>query len=284
MLGQRFDFATFDANDIVPTRGAMDERGRAVTLQSIANSRATPDMFGSGYYEMLARQITADLQAIRDRLRPGQRARLLSKGISFGVLARNPDGSWNISRIEGLPPESTASPDAQHPPSLLILPFSQAGAFVSRRVFTVNAFNHQGYSYLATNLDMSAEYYHSEINQDLLNSGSVFSQHQCGASGYISWQNLHDQTIRHESGAAASHYSEYVGALNSNNPGTYFESQIANPTINAQTFFQGVRNQLTSTYNSIGSTASQENIPPVNYSPANVLLGNAANGGYTPCH
>ncbi len=145
VLGQRFDFATFDANDILPTRGAMDENGRAVTLQSIANSRATPDMFGSGYYEMLARQITADLQTIRDSLRPGQQTRLTSKGISFGVLTRNLDGSWNTSAVEGLPPESTASPDAQHPPSLLILPFSQAGAFISLRVFTINAFNqHHG--------------------------------------------------------------------------------------------------------------------------------------------
>lgn len=145
VLGQRFDFATFNGADAVLTGGAVDERGTPVTLQSMANSRSTPDMFGSGYYEMLARQITADLQKIRDGLRPGQRASLVSKGISFGVLARNADGSWNASAVQGLPPESTDSSDAQHPPSLLILPFSQAGAVVSLRVFTVNAFNqHEG--------------------------------------------------------------------------------------------------------------------------------------------
>lgn len=145
MLGQRFDFATFNPNDIVPTQGGVDERGIAVTLQSIANSRTTIDMFGSGYYEMLARQITADLESIRDCLQPGQQARLLSKGISFGILARNVDGSWNTAAVQGLPPESVASSDAQHPPSLLILPFHQAGAVVSLRVFTVNAFNqHHG--------------------------------------------------------------------------------------------------------------------------------------------
>ncbi|HEX7362283.1 MAG TPA: di-heme oxidoredictase family protein [Bryobacteraceae bacterium] len=141
VLGQRFDFATFNPNDVVPTDGAVDERGEPVTLQSIANGRSTPGMFGSGYYEMLARQITADLQSIRDRLRPGQRAALMSKGISFGVLARNPDGSWDTSAVQGLPPQSTASSDADHPPSLLILPFSQAGNVVSLRVFTINAFN-----------------------------------------------------------------------------------------------------------------------------------------------
>lgn len=145
VLGQRFDFATFNASDPILTRGSLDERGTAVTLQSIANSRATPDMFGSGYYEMLARQITADLQAIRNSLQPGEHARLTSKGISYGVLSRNGDRSWNTSAVEGLAPASIASSDAQHPPSLVIQPFSQAGAFVSLRVFTVNAFNqHHG--------------------------------------------------------------------------------------------------------------------------------------------
>ncbi|HEY3457023.1 MAG TPA: di-heme oxidoredictase family protein [Bryobacteraceae bacterium] len=142
VLGQRFDFITFDGNDVVAGRGAMDEHGRAATLQTIANGRSTVDMFGAGYYEMLARQITADLQAIRDRLQPGQQASLHSKGILFGVLARNADGSWNTAGVEGLCPESLVSLDAAHPPSLLILPFHQAGGTVSLRVFTNDAFNH----------------------------------------------------------------------------------------------------------------------------------------------
>lgn len=145
VLGQRFDFATFDGSDVIPTDGAVDERGAAVTLQSIANSRSTPDMFGSGYYEMLARQITADLEGIRDSIRAGGLAKLVSKGISFGVLSRNADGSWNTSGVTGLAPQSLATSGAQSPPSLIIQPFSQAGAFVSLRVFTVNAFNqHHG--------------------------------------------------------------------------------------------------------------------------------------------
>jgi hypothetical protein len=46
--------------------------GRPVTLQSIASSRITIGMFGSGFIEMLARQITHDLQTIRDTIAPGQ--------------------------------------------------------------------------------------------------------------------------------------------------------------------------------------------------------------------
>lgn len=145
VLGQRFDFVTFDSADRIPTAGSVDERGASVTLQTLANSRSTIGMFGAGFYEMLARQITGDLQAIRDRLAPGQRASLFSKGIAFGTLARNPDGTWNTAAVEGLPPQSLASSDARHPPSLLILPFHQSGSTVSLRVFTNDAFNqHHG--------------------------------------------------------------------------------------------------------------------------------------------
>lgn len=142
VTGQRFDFATFDSNDAVPTGGGLDETGTPVTLQTIANSRNTLGMFGSGYIEMLAREMTADLQTIRDRLAPGQSTPLSSKGIAFGVLARYPDGSWNIDGVEGLPPTSLTSTSADSPPNLIIRPFHQAGAVVSIREFTNNAFNH----------------------------------------------------------------------------------------------------------------------------------------------
>lgn len=145
VLGQRFDFLTFNPSDVTATRGGVDERGQPVTLQSVANSRSTTDMFGAGYYEMLARQITADLQAARDRLPPGQSVALVSKGISFGALSRGADGSWNTTAVQGLPPQSLASADAQDPPSLLILPFHQSGSTVSLRVFNNDAFNqHHG--------------------------------------------------------------------------------------------------------------------------------------------
>src|SRR5207237_141740 len=64
VLGQRFDFATFDGNDAMPTRGVANEQGAPSQLQSIANSRATLGMSGSGFIEMLAQEMTRDLQAI----------------------------------------------------------------------------------------------------------------------------------------------------------------------------------------------------------------------------
>jgi hypothetical protein len=71
VLGQRFDFATFDSADMTPTGGEMNETGAPSQLQSMASSRATLGMFGSGSIEMLARQITEDLQAIRNATPPG---------------------------------------------------------------------------------------------------------------------------------------------------------------------------------------------------------------------
>jgi len=60
VLGQRFDFVTFDPADTLPTLGTIDETGQAATLHDAANFRATTGLFGSGYLEMLARQITEE--------------------------------------------------------------------------------------------------------------------------------------------------------------------------------------------------------------------------------
>lgn len=142
VLAQRFDFATFDGNDVFPTRGALDERGLPVTAQTIANSRASLGMFGSGFIEMLARQMTLELQAVRDRIPAGGSRRLVTKGVSFGTLARFADGGWDVSRVEGLPAPSLATAGSLAPPSLAIRPFHQSGSVVSLRQFTNNAFNH----------------------------------------------------------------------------------------------------------------------------------------------
>jgi hypothetical protein len=138
VLGHRFDFATFNPLDTTTTGGIFDEQSVAANLQNIANSRNTLGMFGSGFIEMLARQITTDLQAIRNTISPGRNAQLVSKGISFGTLARNVDGTWNTSAVVGLATPSLAS----DPPSLIVRPFHQAGAVISLRQFTNNAMNH----------------------------------------------------------------------------------------------------------------------------------------------
>lgn len=138
VAAQRFDAASFDhLGDAVSMSGAFDFQGNPVTLSTIGNYRATLGMFGSGYIEMLARQITADLQFIRDSLAIGESAALASKGISFGTLTRTANG-YDVSGVQGLPPQSLAPAK----PSLVINPFHQSGSVVSLRQFTNNAFNH----------------------------------------------------------------------------------------------------------------------------------------------
>jgi Di-haem oxidoreductase, putative peroxidase len=145
VLGQRFDFLTFDQSDHVPTAGAVDESQKSVTLQNVANLRRTTGMFGAGYLEMLARQITADLQAIRDSLRLGESRELVSKGVSFGWLTRQKDGSWDTSRVEGLPRASIVAPTPVDRPTLILRPWHQASNVVSLREFSNTAFNqHHG--------------------------------------------------------------------------------------------------------------------------------------------
>ncbi|MEZ4622450.1 MAG: hypothetical protein R2867_44075 [Caldilineaceae bacterium] len=161
VLGQRFDFATFDANDTVPLRGTVNEVGEQVTLQTIANSRATPGMFGSGYIEMLTRQMTTDLQAIRNTIQPGETKALITKGVSFGALRRNLDGTWDTSAVEGLILSSLVSSGPLDPPTLVICPFHQASAVISLRQFTNNAFNHhhgiQSEERFGENIDADAD-------------------------------------------------------------------------------------------------------------------------------
>jgi len=141
VLGQRFDFVDFDPNDMTPLRGRVDETGQPVALDDLANFRASLGMYGAGYVELLARQMTAELQARRDALAPGSAVALVAKGISFGQLARAADGSYDASGVTGLSAGSVATPSGAKP-SLVLKPFHQAGAVTSLRQFSNNAFNH----------------------------------------------------------------------------------------------------------------------------------------------
>jgi cytochrome c peroxidase len=142
VLGQRFDSATFDPSDKLPTRGAVDEAGQLASLQTIANLRSSTGMFGAGYLEMIARQMTEDLQHIRDGIRLGETKELIAKGVSFGKLTLTEKGLWDTSRVTGLPRLSLLSTGSHDPPTLAIRPWHQASHIVSLREFTNTAFNH----------------------------------------------------------------------------------------------------------------------------------------------
>jgi hypothetical protein len=104
---------------------------------SVANERNTLGMFGSGAIEMLAREMSQELQRIRDnaiitaRL-TGQTvaSSLDTKGVNFGTLTVFPDGTADTSQIQGVNID------------LVVRPFNQKGTVLSLRIFTNNAMNH----------------------------------------------------------------------------------------------------------------------------------------------
>src|ERR1017187_598686 len=145
VLAQRFDFADFNRKDALATKGSAAEDLRPVTPDDVGNLRRTTGMFGAGYLEMLARQMTAELQQIRGKIKRGETKELVAKGIHFGRLTLTREGLWDMSHVEGLPRLSLLSPGSNNPPTLVIRPWHQAGNVVSIREFTNNAFNqHHG--------------------------------------------------------------------------------------------------------------------------------------------
>ncbi|MEH6728501.1 MAG: hypothetical protein V7703_20325 [Hyphomicrobiales bacterium] len=107
------------------------------TDPQFSNERNTNHLFGSGLVELLAREMSADLQAIRRealnlarKTGEEQRLTLMSKGIRFGWITAKPDGLVALKEIDGVDTD------------LVIRPFSQKGVMTSLRQFTVNALNH----------------------------------------------------------------------------------------------------------------------------------------------
>ncbi len=105
-----------------------------------SSERGTNHVFGAGLIELLAREMTVDLQTIRrDALSAArssgqtQRVKLKSKGIDFGWLTAEPDGIADMSELDGVDMD------------LVVRPFSQKGVITSLRQFTINALNqHHG--------------------------------------------------------------------------------------------------------------------------------------------
>lgn len=177
VLAQRFDHLTFNHDDGMPLRGAIDESGKFVTMDNATNDRKTIGMHGSGFLEMVARQMTANLQAIARATPPGSSRQLVSKGVTFGTIKHNSDGTWDTSKVEGLPAPSLKT-DGTTAPSLLILPYHQAGAVVSIRQFTNNAMNHhhgmQSEERFGLNIDADGDGVVNELTTADITAISVF--------------------------------------------------------------------------------------------------------------
>lgn len=129
VLAQDFPHLNFD--------GGEGDRFRDHALRDVGNERNTVGMFGAGWVEMIAREMSVDLQrqrkAASDRAISERRDVLValeSKGTKFGQLVAKPDGSFDAQKVEGV--------DAD----LIVKPFHQKGVVASLRQFTNNALNH----------------------------------------------------------------------------------------------------------------------------------------------
>jgi hypothetical protein len=178
VLGQRFDFMTFDPSDMLPLRGTADENGKPTKLEDAANLRATTGMFGAGYLEMLARQMTAELQSSRDSIRQGETKELTAKGITFGKLTLTKDGVWDTSKVQGLGRLSLISTGTVNPPSLVVRPWHQASNVVSLREFTNTSFSHhhgiQSTERFGVDTDPDGDGVRNELTRDEVTAVTVF--------------------------------------------------------------------------------------------------------------
>lgn len=118
-ISEGFENAAFDTTD-----------------PSFSSERNPPSLMGAGLIELIAREMTADLQGIRAAAiakawatDKDARADLVTKGVRFGSIVAHPDGMVDLDGIDGVDSD------------LIVRPFSRKGVFTSLRQFTINALN-----------------------------------------------------------------------------------------------------------------------------------------------
>jgi len=112
-------------------RGSAGSGGNVATRP---DSRDAPHLFGLGIREMLADEMTTDLRATRDlaisraqQYKKPVTMTLFSKGVTFGTITGNPDGTVDTSKVVGVDSD------------LRIKPFFAEGSTISIREFVVGA-------------------------------------------------------------------------------------------------------------------------------------------------
>jgi hypothetical protein len=114
-------------------RGSAGHGGDVVTRP---DSRDAPHLFGLGLQEMLGDEMTSTLRATRDsalveaiETETTVTRTLRAKGVNFGSITANADGTVNTSGVVGVDPD------------LRVRPFFAQGGTISIREFLVGAFN-----------------------------------------------------------------------------------------------------------------------------------------------
>ncbi len=120
-VGSSSSNAMFKPTWIDPTDGGKENfNGRFIN---------PPFLFGSGGVELLGKEMTLDLQQLKTQAQqnPGTRVALVTKGVSFGSISCQQDGTCDTSQVEGV--------DAD----LVVRPFGRKGEFPTVPAFDVEA-------------------------------------------------------------------------------------------------------------------------------------------------
>ncbi|MCK5325676.1 MAG: hypothetical protein KAJ57_06700 [Woeseiaceae bacterium] len=118
---------------------ALDPVTTSVSAE-FSNERNTLGMFGSGAIEMLAREMSIDLQSQAAGLLDGEHT-LSTKGIDFDITV----SAGAVVAAQGIDTD------------LVVKPFHQAGVVTSIREFTVNAMNHHHGMQAEERFDLNVE-------------------------------------------------------------------------------------------------------------------------------
>jgi hypothetical protein len=192
-------------------RGSAGFGGDVVTRPE---SRDAPHLFGLGLKEMLADEITTDLRAIRaaagvESLQAGRNItkNLVSKNISYGRITGRPNGSFDLSELEGIDQD------------LRVKPFFAHGGTISIREFIVGAFNDE-MGLQAVDPELALAHGGARITTP---SGMVLDGATDQISGTLTTSAFHDEDgdgVTNEIPSSVVDHMEFY-LLNYFKPGTY---------------------------------------------------------------
>jgi len=135
-VADSFDIRTkyvygFDPDSPMNFDGKCDFNGRASN---------PPFLFGGGGIELLAKEMTSDLQTFLSTARnaaPGTVTRLITHTVDFGEIVSGENGDVDLSGVTGILPEETTGLTPEQ--MLVIRPFGRKGDNFSMREFDRNA-------------------------------------------------------------------------------------------------------------------------------------------------
>lgn len=177
-----------------------------------SNERNTLGMMGAGPIEMLAREMSKELIAIREaakadaaEMNEAVTRTLTAKGVNFGRITVLPDGKIDPSEIEGVDWD------------LIVKPFHQKGAVVSLREFTNNAMNHhhgiQSTERFGVDVDPDNDGVMNELTVGDITATTIF-QAALNTPGQVITAGLEEATMRgeelfNEVGCTRCHIAEF---------------------------------------------------------------------------